>query len=630
MAFCAFHFARTRAHCPPFTLPDMSYEVNFGNLTVAQTRPGAKKGQRFRLAVLGDFSGRANRGEIAVGAELAKRKAIKVDCENLDAVIERFGITLHLALAGEEGGSVALEIASIDDLHPDQLFGKLELFSELSGLRKRLKTTSTFAKAAQEVQSWAGSADSSRASQARGKARGSALAVDASIGDFARLVDHAERPEISEASVDELLRRMVAPHVVPAKDPKQDALVAAVDEALSAAMRAVLHHPDFQTTEALLRSIDFLVRRLETDEHLQIVLFDISAEEFAADLSQADALENSGLYSLLIEQPALDAHAGPFAAIVGNYLFEQTPPHAELLGRMARIAADGPAPFLAAIGAGVIGQKPDDVHPLSRDAWAALRAMREAACLLLTTPRFLLRLPYGKKTEPIDSFTFEEFTPQSGLRGMLWGNSGVFAGFLLAAAFAEDGEEMRPGSVLQIDEMPLYYYTDSDGDQIALPCTERLLNLRAAEAISRRGFTPVLAIKGSPEMRLGGFNSVAGRDLAGFWNPLAGAAATPVEEEPAPTPEAAAVSEAEVAAVSEAEVAEVRNVEDPSAVDLDALLADLGGASADAAPAAEAVASAGDDDLDALLASLGTDSDAQAAEGAVDVDLEKLLADLGA
>ena len=32
-------------------------------------------------------------------------------------------------------------------------------------------------------------------------------------------------------------------------------------------------------------------------------------------------------------------------------------------------------------------------------------------------PRFMLRNPYGEKSDPIDKFDFEEFTPNEGLRG---------------------------------------------------------------------------------------------------------------------------------------------------------------------------------------------------------------------
>ena len=136
----------------------------------------------------------------------------------------------------------------------------------------------------------------------------------------------------------------MAPHVVPAKDPRQDALVAAVTASLAATMRDVLHHPDFQALEALWRAVDLLVRRLELDEKLQVVLYDVTAEELAADLARADALEDTGLYQMLVEAPAQDAHQGPFSVILGQYVFDQTPPHAELLGRVAKIAAAAGAP----------------------------------------------------------------------------------------------------------------------------------------------------------------------------------------------------------------------------------------------------------------------------------------------
>ena len=50
----------------------MLYEVNFGSLT----RPprAASATTKFRLALLGDFSGRANAGKLEIGEDLARRK----------------------------------------------------------------------------------------------------------------------------------------------------------------------------------------------------------------------------------------------------------------------------------------------------------------------------------------------------------------------------------------------------------------------------------------------------------------------------------------------------------------------------------------------------------------------------
>ena len=589
----------------------MAYEVNFGRMRVTGSRPGAKKSGRFRIALMGDFSARANSGKLDTGAELGARKPLKVDCDNLDATLKRLGVKLRLPL-GADGGMVEFAVNSMDDLHPDQLYSNLPIFTELSGLRQRLKTTSTFAKAAKEVQGWAGVKVTR---QPRPRARSAAIPAGGKLSDFARLIGAPTTPAKSTVSIAELLKQAVGPYVVPAKDPRQDQLVATVDSALAATMRSVIHHPDFQTFESLWRSVDLLVRRLETDEELQIVLYDVTAEELVADLSKAESLENSGLYKLLVEQPSLDANQGAFSLVVGNYLFEQTPPHAELLGRVAKIVGQTQTAFIAGIGTSCIDTKPADLHPLIREAWDALAKMPEAAYVGLVVPRFMLRMPYGEGTDPIESFDFEEFTPQAGLSGMLWGNSAVMAGLLLGATFSQQGAKMKPGSVLTMGEMPFYYYTDADGDQTALPCTERMLSSKMAELVSKHRFMPMLSIKGTPEVRLGGFGSVAGVALAGPWQPANAPKAA------APEPEPEEKTEPEEAAAEESAEAPAEAAE--TTAESEAPAADSGG---------------GDPELDKLLASLNEESapaateEAPAGENAepeMDPELAKLLKELG-
>ncbi|MFO0867813.1 MAG: type VI secretion system contractile sheath large subunit [Pirellulales bacterium] len=582
----------------------MRYQVNFGNLSVTSSPLKAASG-KFRIAVLGDFSGRANRGQLATGDELAKRKPLRVDADNLEDIFRRFNVTLRLPLAAD-GGVIEIPVTSLDELHPDELYGNVELFSELGNLRKRLKNTSTFAAAAKEVQSWSGGDDDEAEAARPVKPRGSAI-PHGKLSDFARLVGQAAGGDAEEASIKDLLKQIVGPHVVPAKDPKQDKLVATVDAALSDAMRRVLHDPDFQALEALWRSVDLLVRRLECDESLQVVLFDITAEEIAADLSQASDLTETGLYKLLVEQPALDANQGAFAALLGMFVFEQTPPHCDLLGRLARIAVCAKAPFVAGISNDCLAKrKPEDEHPLVKQAWADLRALPEAAYLGLVAPRFLLRWPYGKKTEPITPFAFEEFTPQSGVKGMLWGNGAVLAGLLLGATFQQEGlQGMKLGTVLTVNDLPYYYYTDADGDQIALPCTDRLLSEALCMHVTSLGIMPLVALKGRAEVRLASFQSLAGRPLLGPWSSEQVAVSTsatptsaPAAAPPASAPEAAPAPAAAAApAETPAEAAAAADSE------LDALLASLGGGESPP-PAAEGADAGIDPDLAALLADL--------------------------
>lgn len=592
----------------------MRYEVNFGTVTGTLPAATAAATGKFRLAILGDFSGHANRGRLETGEQLAQRKPLRVDVDNLDDVLARLGVRLRLPI-GDGGGVVEVPIASLEDFHPDQLYDRLEVFAKLASLRERLRNPATFAAAAKALQSMVGQAAIDRHAPPP-KARSTSI-PNQKLSDFARLIGQPTTAE-PNAPVTELIKQIVRAHVVQGPDPQQAPMLAAIDESLSAAMRRVLHHPDFQTLESLWRSVELLVRRLESDSTLQIVLLDISAEEIAADLSHP-VLDETGLFKLLVEQPSLDEQQGAYTAIVGNYVFEPTPPHADLLGRLAKIAASAKAPFLAAIGQESLKiVRPDEVHPLVRESWSALRALPESVFLGLTVPRFMLRWPYGKKTEPIERFRFEEFTRQTGVAGMLWGNGAFLAGLLLGETFRQQGlKAMRLGSVLSVGDLPYYYYTDSDGDQIALPCTDRLLSEKLAGHVRAQGFMPLLSLKGRAEVRLGGLLGLTGQPLAGRWcdpsslpAPTPGTAA-PVKGFAAPAP---APAPSAVAASADAE--------------LDALLADLGGAPA--APAAPAAAAPNADaELDALLAGLGGgDAPAASDPNAMDPGLAALLADL--
>jgi type VI secretion system protein ImpC len=471
---------------------------NFGQLDSATPEWAAKR--PVRIAVLGDFSAGAAAGRLDTGADLAKRKMIPVEFDNLEDTLARLQVKLSLPL-GDGGAGVEVEFGDLDAFHPDQLYRELDVFKALADLRKRLNNTSTFAKAAAEVQSWAGGKRVSRSGRRR--SRSGAPAAGAKLSDFARLVGVA--PDVlTDGPVDALLKRIVGPFVVKAPDPKKDALIATVDKALSDAMRAVLHQSEFQNLESLWRGMDMLLRRLETGPMLQVLLVDVSAEEFAADLSSTDDLSETGLYSMLVDKPSHEKNGG-VSLICGLYQFEATPPHAELLGRMAKIAAKAGAPFVTSMACDEFMQPKKALHPLVAEAMSELRGLPEASHLVLLAPRFMLRHPYGKRSDPIGVFDFEEFTAGDGLRGMLWGHPAIVAACLLAAP---------TGKTLSIGDLPFHFFVDADGDQIALPCTERLINTDAAGRLRQQGLIALMAHKGQPELRLAGLDAVAGNALA--------------------------------------------------------------------------------------------------------------------
>jgi type VI secretion system protein ImpC len=470
---------------------------------IGQAPPAWNAKRPLRIAILGDFGAGAGRGRLQTGAKLAETKPLQVEFDTVEAAMQRVRLALTLPL-GADGAPVTVELADLDAFHPDAVYANVPVFAELASLRKRLNQTSQFAGASAEVMAWAENAGPRASSLARrAVARGSAPSRGATLDDFARLTGRPSAAAKAAGAVDGLLQRVVGPFVQPAASPNRDALVAAVDAGLSDAMRAVLHHPDFQTSESLWRGVDFVLRKLETGPQLQVHLLDVSAEEFAADLSGVADLGESGLYKLLVNAPSQDADGG-YTYIAACYQLDATPPHAELLGRAARIAAHAGASLLVGINTDPFSDRKEPPHRLVRDAFAALRALPEASFLGLFGPRFLLRHPYGKKSDPISAFAFEEFSREAGLRGMLWGHPALLALTVLA----------RRGAPLVVEDMPFHHYVDEDGDSVALPCTDRLISTSVASLLRAEGINAVMAHKGEALVRFYGLEAVNGDGLA--------------------------------------------------------------------------------------------------------------------
>ncbi|MEW9921693.1 type VI secretion system contractile sheath large subunit [Marimonas sp. MJW-29] len=570
------------------TAESVEPELAFG--TMSSDRPDAQKlnRKRFRLAILGDFTGRAARGQIEVGDALASRAPILLDPDTVEEVIEGFGTTLILPI-GKDGAGVEVKLGGLDDLHPDELYEKVGLFSALRDLKTQLSHGGTAEQAAKTLIAW-GEAHGRAVAPPRAVSGGNTVRADLKLSDFQRLIGDTGGQLKESSPIDDLLARVVGPHIRKLPDPNVTAMAEAVDEALSGAMRLILHHPEFQSVEAQWRALDLIARSIETDDTLDVMLYDVSAEEIAADLTQSDDLSQSGLARLLTEAP-LDEETGRggYSALIGMYTFEETPPHAQLLGRIARVAAHVDAPFFAAIAPGFIETPKKDRHPLVASEWDTLRAMPEAGHLGLVTPRFLMRRLYGAKTEPIYEFEFEEFTQHAGLSGMLWANPVVLVAILLARSFKENGPSMGLGEIMSLGDMPYHFITDQYGDQVALPCTERNLTLDKVETVLGRGLMPVISVKGRDDIRLGSFQSLAGGEILGPWSGVA---------PPPPSPPQPPKAKPETVAEEGEEDADTASIDD----DLDDLLA---GFDLDAADADEDQSN--DDEMDAELAALLAD-----------------------
>jgi type VI secretion system protein ImpC len=470
----------------------------------------------FRVCILGDFSGRVNRGIFETGSALASRRLLVVDRDNFDDVLAKLGVEIHLPIAGNDSPPVTIRFTELDDFHPDRIFEHLEVFQALKETRKKLEDPRTFESAAQPAPPVP-----------------EISVTSSSLLD--QVLDETEgRPPETGTLTDSsewnaFLQRIVKPHLVPDVDPQQAELVAAVDAAIAKLMRTILHHPDFQAIEAAWRGLYFLVSRLETGAELKLYLLDISKAELSADLGATENLRSTATYRLLVEQSVETPGAEPWAVLVGNYIFDETREHVKLLGRMAKIASHAGAPFISAANAHLLGcdslaetpdpdnwQRPTDTE--ESQAWEALRKLPEASYLGLALPGFLLRLPYGAETDPIEQFDFEEMTDVPHHDHYLWGNPSFACVCLLAQAFTHYGWNLRPGVIHDIEGLPLHLYKE-EGESKVKACAEVVLTERAAEIIMENGLMPLLSFRNQDTIRLARFQSLADplTPLAGRW-----------------------------------------------------------------------------------------------------------------
>lgn len=175
-------------------------------------------------------------------------------------MIAGFATTLTLPV-GRDGAAVEVPLRELDDLHPDELYENVALFEELAALRQRVARGEAAALA--ELQGWA-EAHGRPMPASRARARGSAVPADRRLSDFQSLIGDMQGTARPASPASELIARIVGPHVQAAPSPAQDSQIAAIDAALSDAMRTILHHPDFQSVEATWRALEFLARRIET------------------------------------------------------------------------------------------------------------------------------------------------------------------------------------------------------------------------------------------------------------------------------------------------------------------------------------------------------------------------------
>ena len=518
----------------------MSTRIEFELGTRPKARNRRADDAAMLILILGDFSGRANRGLLEHGAELAERPVRSVDVDNFDDVMFHIAPRLHLPSGDPSGAGMVLEFQQLDDFHPDSLYDRHELFRALKENRERLRDPATYPEAAAQLKRWATEGPAPEESEAPPDSVGDGPPVEDDAATLERLLgkpatgrtEAGPRPAM-RPDFDRIIRAIVEPHIAPGRDPQQPQLVSAIDAGIAERMLGILHARAFRELESAWRSLHDLVCSAETGERVKLFLLDVSKDELAADLPPSGGDSSpSGLYSSLVDQRARTLGGEPWSVIVGNYRFGPSAGEAALLEGLGALASQAGGPFLAGgdpqlLGCSSAAELPDPAlwEPtggVDGPHWRALRKSHSASWIGLTLPRLLLRLPYGAKTEEVERFEFEELRPTSPIgdhEKLLWGNSAFACAELLGRSFEARGWAMQPGDHLEIEDLPAHIYEEAGAARMT-PCAEVYLSERTADAVLERGLMPMLSFRDRNVARLARFQSLADppASLSGPWS----------------------------------------------------------------------------------------------------------------
>ena len=291
------------------------------------------------------------------------------------------------------------------------------------------------------------------------------------------------------------------------------AMIAAIDAKLTEQINLILHHEDFQGLEAAWRGLHYLVNNTETDEQLKIKVLNISKKDMGKTLKKfrGTAWDQSPIFKKIYEEEFGQFGGEPFGLLIGDYYFDHSPQDVQLLGDIAQVAAGAHTPFISAAAPTVMQMdnwnelsNPRDLTKIFQTpeyaAWRSLRESEDSRYIGLAMPRFLSRLPYGEKTEPVEEFAFEEDTSAEDSRSYTWTNAAYAMATNITRAFKLYGWTTHIRGVETggaVEGLPAHTFPTDDGG-VAMQCpTEIAISDRREAELAKNGFMPLIHKKNS-------------------------------------------------------------------------------------------------------------------------------------
>lgn len=257
-----------------------------------------------------------------------------------------------------------------------------------------------------------------------------------------------------------------------------DSLISSVDEKISEQLDEVVHHEDFQDLESSWGELKFLLDRTDFRQNVDVEVLNVSKESLRESFEDAPELIQSPMYEHVYTNAFDQPGADPYGAIISGYEFDNSPQDVALMRNVSKVSASAHCPFIGSVGPAFFGKdsmeewkKIPDLTAYMETAeytqWNSFRQSEDARYLGLTFPRFMLRLPYGEDTIPVENFNYEENVKGTDHEKYLWGNSAFGFASNMVESFMQDGwcvQIRGPQSGGKVENLPVHMYDAGRGD----------------------------------------------------------------------------------------------------------------------------------------------------------------------
>ncbi len=331
--------------------------------------------------------------------------------------------------------------------------------------------------------------------------------------EFKPRSEHAR--DLVESAVQTLAVQALADENLVSEDVVRtiEAMIAAIDQKLTAQVNHIIHHPDFQKLEGTWRGLSHLVNNTETSEMLKIRVLNISKAELHKTLKKfkGTAWDQSPIFKKVYEEEYGQFGGEPYGCLVGDYHFDHNPPDVELLGELAKVCAASHTPFIGGADPGLMQMdswqelaNPRDLTKIFQTAeyagWRSLRETDDARYIGLAMPRFLARQPYSALSNPVDEFDFEEDTAGATHEKFAWSNSAFAMAANITRSFAMYGWCSRIRGIESggaVEGLPVHVFPTDDGG-VDMKCpTEIAISDRREAELAKNGMMPLVFKKNS-------------------------------------------------------------------------------------------------------------------------------------